>query len=76
MNKNYSSRGNNNILPRSKFHSIMSTNSGIPIDREERFKSPKKLTDQSSYFTHKTLDINNLPRREKYRYASFGFDHK
>ena len=55
----------------------MSTNKGIAIDREERFKVyKKKLSDQSAYCGHSTLDLNSLPRREMYRYSSFGKDKK
>lgn len=68
---------NRNVFVKSKFHSVFSSNRGIPMDRQERFPSPKKkLTDQLGYYAHKTLDINELPTREKYRYSSFGKDDK
>jgi hypothetical protein len=68
---------NRNVFVKSKFHSVFSSNRGIPMDRQERFPSPKKkLTDQLAYYAHKTLDLNDLPTREKYRYSSFGKDNK
>ncbi len=68
---------NRNVFVKSKFHSVFASNRGITMDRQDRFPSPKKkLTDQLGYYAHQTLDIKELPTREKYKFSSFGKDAK